>query len=120
MKSNILIIIPCYNEEKTIRDIIVQLKSYKILIVNDNSTDNSEEIIKNMNIDFISHNSNLGYDQAILTGIKEAIKRKYEIICTFDADGQHNNLDLERMIKIFLKDDLDLLIGKRKKSFKIF
>ena len=118
MKSNILVIIPCYNEEKTIRDIILQLKNYKILIVNDNSTDNSEEIIKNMNIDFISHNSNLGYDQAILTGIKEAIKKKYEIICTFDADGQHNNLDLERMIKIFLKDDLDLLIGKRKKVLR--
>ena len=118
MKSNLLIIIPCYNEGKTIKDIIVQLKNYKILIVNDNSTDNSEEIIKKMKIDFISHNSNLGYDQAIFTGIKEAIKKKYEIICTFDADGQHNILDLERMIKVFLNDDLDLLIGKRKKVLR--
>ena len=118
MKSKVLIIIPCYNEEKTIRDIILQLKKFKIIIINDNSTDNSEKILKKMKINFISHTRNLGYDQAIFTGVKEAVKKNYDIICTFDADGQHNNLDLERMLKFFFKENLDLLIGKRKKILR--
>ena len=118
MKSKVLIIIPCYNEEKTIRDIILQLKKFKIIIINDNSTDNSEKILKKMKINFISHKRNLGYDQAIFTGVKEAVKKNYDIICTFDADGQHNNLDLERMLKFFFKENLDLLIGKRKKILR--
>ena len=119
------IVIPLYNEENTIKDIINKIPNHfqnEIIIVNDGSTDNSVQRIteiKDKNIVLINHKRNEGYGAAILTGIKKA---KGDIIVTMDSDGQHNPEEIAKIIQPLLNDSADIVIGSRylgKLNFKI-
>ncbi len=118
-KRNILlsIVIPVYNEEKTIREVLEQLpkdNQYEIVVVDDNSSDNSiQEILKVQEqnpIRLIKHNKNEGYGSALLTGIKNA---NGKIVLTMDADGQHRPDDIFNLIQPIIKGEADITIGSR-------
>lgn len=111
------IILPMFNEEKTIRNVLDSLPSHdsiEIIIVNDFSTDNSIKEIKKTkyqnNIQVVNHSKNRGYGAAILTGIKNA---RGEIIVTMDSDGQHNPNDILTLIKPIIDKEADYTIGSR-------
>jgi dolichol-phosphate mannosyltransferase len=87
----ITIVVPAYNEEKVIGDLIKEVKKVKLkhelLIINDGSTDKTAEIIKkHKKVRLISHKRNFGLGAALKTGFKEA---KGEFIVTMDADLTH-------------------------------
>jgi len=115
----ISIIIPLYNEEKSIKNIINKIPNYfkhEIIIVDDGSKDNSvNEVlkIKNENISLIRHNENKGYGAAILTGLKHA---KGDIIITIDSDGQHNPEEIPILIQPILTNGVDIVVGSRYKG----
>ncbi|MFX1589987.1 MAG: glycosyltransferase family 2 protein, partial [Promethearchaeota archaeon] len=116
-KILISIILPLYNEEKTINPILEALPvhdSIEIIVVDDHSTDNSlkriNKIRKSKNIKVISHQRNAGYGGAILSGIRFA---KGEIIVTMDTDGQHDPDDIFSLIKPILDGEVDYTIGSR-------
>ena len=103
MKS--IIIIPLYNEEKTIQKVIRDIKSLNIktdiLIVNDKSTDNSLEQIKsNKNIKIINNSQNIGYEKSLEKGLHQAYKLKYKFIITIDADGEHDTSDIPKIVDL--------------------
>lgn len=113
------IIIPAYNEGDSISEVITSLSNvfenttiqYEIIVVNDGSTDNIVKEIGSLNLSkvkLVSHPTNIGYGQAILTGIKNA---KYEYIATIDADGSYLAEDLLKLCQEI--DDFDLVIGAR-------
>jgi len=111
------IILPLYNEDKTIFKIIQGLpihKSIEIIIVDDHSTDNSlEEIRKakyNGEIHIIEHKFNRGYGAALLTGIRHS---KGKIFITMDSDGQHQASDLYNLVKPIFDGQADITIGSR-------
>ena len=111
------IILPMYNEEKTIRTVLDSLpsrNSIEIIVVNDHSTDNSLLEIKKVkqhdNILVINHSINRGYGAAILTGIKHA---RGEIIVTMDSDGQHSPDDILTLIRPIIDNEADYTIGSR-------
>lgn len=113
----ISIIIPVYNEEKTISSILNDLphKDYiEIIVVDDHSIDNSvkeiEKIQKTHKLKLIKHYKNQGYGKAILTGIE---KCEGNIIVTMDSDGQHSPSDIYRLIKPILDGEADYVIGSR-------
>ncbi|MFX1383367.1 MAG: glycosyltransferase family 2 protein [Promethearchaeota archaeon] len=113
----ISIVIPVYNEEKTIFSILKNLpesNKIEIIVIDDNSHDNSVlEIEKAQNsrlIKLYKHKKNKGYGKAILTGIK---KSKGKIIVTMDADGQHIPDDIYSLVKPILDGDADYTIGSR-------
>ncbi|MFW9947151.1 MAG: glycosyltransferase family 2 protein [Candidatus Odinarchaeota archaeon] len=113
----ISIILPLYNEEKTIRRVLDSLPNHtsiEIIVVNDQSTDNSLEEIKLVqsyrNINVINHRINKGYGAAIMTGIKHA---KGKVIVSMDSDGQHSPDDLFTLIKPILDERADYTIGSR-------
>jgi len=113
----ISIVIPLYNEEKTIRKVLDSLpnhNSIEIIVVNDHSTDNSLheiEIVQSYrNIKVINHNVNKGYGAAIMTGIKQS---KGKVIVSMDSDGQHSPDDLITLIKPILDERADYTIGSR-------
>ncbi len=111
------IILPLYNEEKTIKSVLENLpqnKFIEIIVVNDHSSDNSLLEIKKIqgykNIRIITHKKNKGYGAAILTGIKHA---RGEIIVTMDSDGQHSPDDILTLIRPIAKKEADYTIGSR-------
>ncbi len=115
--GHISVIIPAYNEDEGIGKVLdalsrdESLKDAEIIVVDDASTDKTSAVIGNYpNVRLIRHRINKGYGSAIVTGIK-ASTRKYVI--WFDADGQHRVVDLLKVAKNMIENDLDYCIGVR-------
>jgi glycosyltransferase involved in cell wall biosynthesis len=110
------IIIPLYNEEKSIRKVLQSIPnhfSYEVIVVNDGSTDNSAKKVKKIekeNIILFDHQRNKGYGAAILTGFEKA---SGDIIVTLDSDGQHDPQEIPRLIEPILSNNADIVIGSR-------
>ena len=110
------IVIPLYNEENSIKDVIDRIPNhhlYEIIIVDDGSTDNSVERIKeieNRDIRIIQHGKNRGYGASILTGFENAVG---DIIVTMDSDGQHNPEEIPKLIIPIINNQADFIVGSR-------
>jgi dolichol-phosphate mannosyltransferase len=112
------VIIPCFNEKKTIKKIIERIKKQKIrtqiIVVDDFSTDGSREILtkylKSKIDKLVLHNKNLGKGAAIISA-KKFIKGKYTIIQ--DADLEYNPKDIIKMYNYIKKKNLDVVYGSR-------
>lgn len=117
-----LIIIPAYNEEASIGDVIRDLlrsgaNSYAdILIVNDNSTDHTAQVIEGFGgrVLLISHIFNMGYGAALKTGYSYAEKNGYQYIIQMDGDGQHSTENIRLLHgRITRNGAADIVIGSR-------
>ena len=111
------IVIPVYNEEKTIRKVLEQLpknKSIEIILVDDHSSDNSLDEIEKAKIvnkvRVIRHEKNQGYGSALLTGINHATGY---IVVTMDSDGQHRPEDIFYLVNPIFKKEADITVGSR-------
>lgn len=114
--SELAIIIPAYNEEKTISDIINSAKEYGVVIVvNDNSSDNTIKVAESSGAIVCSHQVNGGYDAALTTGFKKAKDLDKKFAITIDADGQHSSEDISRFFDE-LKKGKNLVFGIRPES----
>lgn len=111
----IVIGIPAYNEEKNIGSIILNLKKKfnDILVCDDGSTDLTSEISEKMGACVIRHEKNRGYGGAIKSIFEKASDMDFDILVTFDADGQHRVEDINLLIKEILNEKSDLVIGSR-------
>ncbi|MDO5851420.1 MAG: glycosyltransferase family 2 protein [Methanobacteriaceae archaeon] len=121
IKKKIYIILPSYNEEKTLEEVVEELvlRGFNILIIDDGSSDNTSVIgqkLKNKykNVVFYyRHMINIGLGGAIKTGIKAGLEKGADILITFDADGQHNPDDLYNIYPPLQDDEADVVIGAR-------
>ncbi|MEM0230915.1 MAG: glycosyltransferase family 2 protein [Candidatus Woesearchaeota archaeon] len=117
LKSRVAIVVPAYNEEKAIGNVLSSLKraGYKqILVVDDGSTDSTSVIAEKHGAILLRHLINRGLGGALATGIKGALKlTDASVIVTFDADGQHAVEDIERLVKPIFNGDADVVIGSR-------
>lgn len=116
--EKIFIVIPAKDEATLIRPVIettLALGFKNVVIVNDNSTDDTKEISLSYGEDItvLDHMINLGAGAATKTGIDYAVKKGAELICTIDADFQHNPKDLIPLLKCIEKQNVDLVIGSR-------
>lgn len=120
MKS-ISVIIPVYNEEESIVDLIYEVNNelknklvYEIIIVNDGSTDSTNDRlkkIKNINFRVINHSKNFGQSKSIYNGIIHSI---YNAIVTLDGDGQNVPRDIIKISeKFFESSETKLVSGIR-------
>ena len=107
--------LPAFNEEKNIGKIIAQLldKSYSVIVCNDGSSDSTGIIAEKMGAIMINHKKNLGYGAAIGSIFKKARDEKFDILVTFDSDGQHRISDIEKMIEPIKNKTADIVIGSR-------
>ena len=116
----ISIIIPCFNEEKTLSKIVdkvLQFQSFEkeIIIVDDCSKDNTPNIIKDLVLRFkeiktIRHEKNYGKGAGIKSGVNASTG---DIILIQDADLEYNPEDFDNLLEPFLKTDADVVYGSR-------
>ena len=87
------IIIPAFNESKTIGEVITNARIYGlVIVVDDASTDNTATVAKNSGALVLSNTYNLGYELSLIRGLKFAVEisdKSSEIIVSMDADGEH-------------------------------
>ncbi len=118
-----IVIIPTYNEKENIENIIRKVfslpSSFHILIIDDNSPDETSKIVNKLqeefesNLHLIKREGKLGLGTAYISGFKWAIENKYDFIFEMDADFSHNPDDLLRLYDACKNGDADLAIGSR-------
>jgi len=114
------VIIPAYNEEKSIRSVLVNIldvlkdsdQQFEIIVVNDCSTDNTKkEILEHeISVRLIEHQNNKGYGAALKTGIRHS---KYDLIVITDADGTYPNEMIIDIVSTAVQNDYDMVVGAR-------
>jgi len=107
--------IPAYNEEKNIASIITKLKKItdSIIVCDDGSSDMTSKISQDLGARVVTHEKNMGYGAAIKSIFLKAKQIQPDILVTFDADGQHNVEDIEKVIEPVQKSTSDIVIGSR-------
>lgn len=125
MKKQLLIIIPVYNEEGNIRTLLQKMKAQgieeigDILVINDGSTDTTEQIVREENIEILNKPINMGYGSTLQLGYKYASRNKYEYIIQLDGDGQHSVSNIKVVYDALVKKKgssklyPDIVIGSR-------
>ena len=117
IKAKCLIIIPIYNEQDSIGDVLKEVTEknteYDYLVIDDCSTDSSKIRLNSDNYSYISLPINLGIGGAVQEGYKYALENNYDIAIQIDGDGQHDVAYLEDIIKSIVNDEVDIVIGSR-------
>lgn len=117
-----LVIIPTYREKENIEAMVIAISSlpvqFDILIIDDNSSDGTADIIKNLqpsfpNLYLIERPGKMGLGTAYLTGFDWALERRFDYIFEMDADFSHDPHDLVKLFKECSEKGADLAIGSR-------
>jgi glycosyltransferase involved in cell wall biosynthesis len=118
---DIWVIIPAYNEEKIIGEVLEELfsRGLKLVIVDDGSTDRTYQIARAIVEDnpgrgsLYKHPINRGLGATLKTGIEACLEKGADILVTFDADGQHNPDDILPVCQPIIREHADVVIGVR-------
>ncbi len=115
MKSDLLIIIPAYNEaeniERVVDNLIENYPQYDYVIINDGSKDATLEICRKKRYHLIDMPINVGLTDGVQTGMMYAYQEGYRYAVQFDGDGQHDPLYLKDMVEAM--EDCDICIASR-------
>ena len=118
-RSSLAIIIPAFNEAKTISKMVKKCLKYgEVIVIDDGSKDKTGIKASDSGAIVLNHPFTNGYDKALNTGFIYALKRKYSFIVTIDADGQHDPSQIPYLIAK-LESGSDLVVGKRVKKARI-
>lgn len=115
MNEKIIAVMPAFNEEKAIGQVINHLKKYvdEIVVVDDASNDKTAMEAEKNTAFVLRHDTNQGYDKSIDDGFKLAAKKNASIILTFDADGQHVPENVPKIISPIKNGEADVVVGIR-------
>jgi len=115
-KSQILIILPAFNEAEVIAEVLddIQKEGYQnICLIDDGSTDQTSEVAQNYPIHILTHIINRGAGAAIQTGIQFARNEEFKYVVLIDSDGQHLPGDIHKLYTRMQETDADIVIGNR-------
>ncbi|MCB0448901.1 MAG: glycosyltransferase family 2 protein [Confluentibacter sp.] len=118
---NIKVIIPAYNEADSIVKVIGEIPKIvsEIIVVNNNSTDNTEANAKNAGATVLTE-KHKGYGNACLKGLEYIANQqvKPDIIVFLDGDYSDNPQELTKLVAPIIEHDIDLVIGARVKNLR--
>ena len=111
-------VIPAFNEELHIGDVLSELKEYfpanNIIVVDDGSSDDTAGACAGAGICLIRHEQNRGKGAALRTGFSEFLKKDWiKGVFTLDADGQHAPSEIAAFVDKFEETGADIIIGNR-------
>lgn len=119
--NRVVAIIPAFNEEVALGSVILRTSQYvdNIIVINDGSSDKTENVAKLAGAEIISHPKNLGKGQGLKSGfdLVESINNNsnetYDIIVTIDGDGQNNPDEIPNLISPIINGGADFVNGSR-------
>ncbi|OFI47931.1 glycosyl transferase family 2 [Floricoccus penangensis] len=121
--KKVLLIIPAYNEEKSIQNTVKMVEDFKdenklpftldYIVINDGSKDGTEKILDDNKLNHIDLVQNLGIGGAVQTGYLFASRNRYDVAVQFDGDGQHDIASIEDVVSPILSGQYDFTIGSR-------
>ena len=116
-KHKLCVVIPTYNNEKTLESVVNAALQYcaAVMVVNDGSTDSTRLIINQMDNHVIrmGYKKNRGKGHALKVAFQTAQAADYDYVLTMDADGQHQAEDLEKFADALEQHPAAMLIGSR-------
>ena len=115
------VVVPAYNEEKLIGQVITTMPEFVdlIIVVDDASTDQTKDIVNwygkrlGERLFLLSHSNNAGVGSAVKSGYKEALARQLDVIAVIDGDAQMDPEDLQRVIAPVIFNQVDYVKGNR-------
>ncbi len=119
-ERKIVAIIPSYNVEATLGNVIDEIRNIvsEIIVINDGSSDNTRKIAEEKGVRVIEHSKNMGLGSALRTGFEEALKHDFDAVITIDGDGQHEGEDIKKIVEYYKKNNCPVIIGSRLKNRK--
>lgn len=115
-RSEVVIVIPAYNSERTIKEVyrkIPKVLADEVIIADDGSNDHTIKVIENLGLKPLIHKKNLGYGANQKTLYTKALRLNAKYIIMLHPDGQYDPLDLPKFIKALRKGQGDLILGSR-------
>ena len=120
----VLVLIPCYNEEKNIGNVILNICNFAdtntetnftidYIVINDCSKDKTLTVCKENKYNYLNLPVNLGIGGCVQTGYKYAYERGYDIAIQHDGDGQHDPAYFKNVIAPIMSNQADIVIGSR-------
>jgi glycosyltransferase involved in cell wall biosynthesis len=115
--SRSCVVVPAYNEGPSIEKVIVAIREHMpgatVVVVNDGSTDDTEERARQAGALVLSLVLNLGIGGAVQTGYKYAMAQGFSYAIQIDGDGQHEPSEAHHLLTQLLANDTDIVIGSR-------
>jgi len=115
--NKVLIMIPAYNEEKTVGEVVKSTRTlypkFKVVVIDDGSEDQTAQNAEEAGADVVSLPFHCGGSVAIQTGYLLAMNHNYEYTVKIDADGQHKPEEISKMLDPLINDEADVTVGSR-------
>jgi len=114
-KPLVVACIPAFNEERNIGGVIVRAKRYvdRVVVCDDGSGDLTGEIAEGLGAAVIRHEGNRGYGASLRSLFAEALRLGADVVVTLDGDGQHDPVEIPKLVGRLGGGDVDLVIGSR-------
>jgi len=117
---NVFIVIPAYNESKTIGAIVKDLRArdFRVVVVDDGSRDHTIVAANRFGAELVVHSKNVGKGRCIREGMEYALENGCDIVITMDGDGQHDLKEIDKFIKEYERSNADIVLGNRMRDPK--
>ena len=117
MKPRILVVIPAFNEADSIGHVIRTTRQHlpeaAVVVINDGSSDETGALAESAGAIVLHMPHNVGIGASVQTGFIFASEQGYDVVVRSDGDGQHDPLDLRRLVDTLLEGEVDMVVGSR-------
>ena len=112
---NIFIVIPTYNEHRSIGSIVKELRKrdFRVVVVDDGSRDHTIVDANKFGAELVTHSKNVGKGRCIKEGLEYCLENECDIVITMDGDGQHDLKEIDKFIEQYKSSGADIVLGNR-------